>query len=187
MKNDKDTKILQEAYSQIREAEYVPYIGGAGPSEDQVHNNNLALSNALTKLGVTNKIISIEKDILDDPVEIVLFSINNKEYIVNYDRWGYVLTDNEFGKDLTDQTSLEDTVNYIKNLLPKETKKKRDPLYHYQSYTAWKRAVLQYWSQHGQISFYGDKDIGGAQMKNRTSGLVRQVGEWEGTYGEVFD
>jgi hypothetical protein len=63
----------------------------------------------------------------------------------------------------------------------------RKPRFEYISYSGWKRAVIRYWGRQGNISFYGDKDIGGAQLTNPFSGIVRQVGEWDGEKGEVFD
>ena len=57
----------------------------------------------------------------------------------------------------------------------------------YFTYGGWKRAVVRYWGRHGNVTFYGDRDIGGAQLTNPISGLKRQIAEWDGAKGTIWD
>lgn len=56
-----------------------------------------------------------------------------------------------------------------------------------QTYSGWKRAVQRNYGKIGVISFYGDKDIGGAQIVNEFGHPIAMIGEWDGAIGEVFE
>lgn len=59
--------------------------------------------------------------------------------------------------------------------------------YRYESYNSWKRAVREYYS-FGMLTFYGDKDIGGAQWQSDIEGSPkRQCAEWDGAFGSIWD
>lgn len=58
---------------------------------------------------------------------------------------------------------------------------------HQQTYNGWKKAVKSKYSTIGSIGFYGDKDIGGAQLLDSSGKAIAQIGEWDGAIGEVFN
>jgi len=93
---------------------YIPYTGGAGPSVEQVHDNNLALLTFLKtqgfepQLGVLSDLLPDDVEVEDD-VEVVFWvNKNGRVHHVDYDRWGFVsLTLN------LDQTGWDETVQTI--------------------------------------------------------------------------
>lgn len=70
------------------------YEGSAGPSEDQIRNNTLWVSQVLFQLGVLHKVVPLKStpngkyiDPDDDAV-----TVRVGRYYIDYDRWGFLVT-----------------------------------------------------------------------------------------------
>jgi len=103
-----NTKKCSEKFGKVDEQEYDPYSGGAGPSEDQTHRNNLALQKVLAKEGIETKLIQHPE--FEEPIEVL--EIKPGTY-VGYDRWGFV-GEPEDVPFILDQGDLEDAIKWVK-------------------------------------------------------------------------
>lgn len=107
---------------------YVPYDGPAGPTEQQVKNNNLALMDALQVLGfdvIETTADKVKPSVYDsdDPIYGILVGHDNKTVFIGYDRWGYVieLPDTEFPEEINgntngfgdDQVDIDEAIGWI--------------------------------------------------------------------------
>ena len=90
---------------------YSPYTGSAGPSDELIRSNNIAL------IQLCQEVLGLEGKIIPNPLnsyhEIIAFE--SVGVAVGYDRWGYTGHINR--KWLLDQADLEETLEFLKSLL----------------------------------------------------------------------
>lgn len=98
---------------------YIPYTDGGGPSSEVVTNNNHALLEALTDMGISAQMGKLSEYLeldheVDGPDEVIYIVIGEDKFAVNFDRWGYVCDEAHM-----DQDDFAAVVAYFKNLAQK--------------------------------------------------------------------
>lgn len=98
----------EEAQAGNTKGGFKDYTGGAGPTEEQVHQNNVALNDALKKKGIQSTIIKYN-DSKQVGEESFFEVVKAGGKMAGYDRWGFSTPN---GLTL-DQSSFEEAFNYL--------------------------------------------------------------------------
>lgn len=107
----------------MAKANYVPYKGGQGPSQDQIEGNDRALLKAMKELGIKCSYKNHSHGHMDPFKQIHFRSSttpHHQEITVSYDRWGFVfdydLEEPEIDQDMDEQFGLERAIEIIKEV-----------------------------------------------------------------------